>query len=715
MNDAAADFFNQRIHTQNVFTLSKHKKINVTCFLREEVRKYLLPELIQYKNIRFLFADTVARLPAFIKAQHTDAVIIDISADRPDQFSDITRLVADLHDYPVIAIAKDETPDYVERIFEAGFEDLIALDEISAKHLLRVISYAVVRHRNLDKVRAFRERHSGIVEHATEGIFQTTPQGRYILANPALAQLYGYEHPEELIEDLTNIETQLYVDPARRTRFAQLLKDDDQVINFESQIRRKDGSIIWISENARAVRDDKGNLLYFEGFVRNITERKENEKQLRYLAQRDPLTGLPNRALYQDKLAEAITRCDPKTEKVAILFIDLDNFKNINDTMGHPTGDQVLQRVAERLMSCTHAKDTVSRLSGDEFTVILNNVTNLNLVSRVAARVLDQLAQPIEIENKQIYTTGSIGVSVYPDNGTDIAELMQNVDTAAYHAKKQGRNTYQFYTENLSEQALRRLEIENGLRHALENKELSLNYQPKVDFKTNALIGAEALLRWNNPSLGFVSPDEFIPIAEETGLIIPIGEWVLHQACQQTRQWLDEGLNPGKIAVNLSARQFHSIGLFETIISILDETRLPAEHLELELTESTFVEQVNEAITILQKISGLGISCAIDDFGTGYSSLSYLKKFPVKTLKIDKSFVMDLPDDGDDIAITRAIISLAKSLDLKIVAEGIENKSQYTFLNALNCDYAQGYLFSKPLNAQDFKTILQAGKVPLSP
>ncbi|WP_135079913.1 EAL domain-containing protein [Terasakiella sp. SH-1] len=707
MTNQTAKFLNNEINAQNIFSLSKFKKLKLACLLQNDLHQRLAPPLQQQKNCVLSYATSSTALENIIEKQEIDAIIIDVSCCAGCGFACLKRIARSAQGTPIIAIGDDFDPTYVQRVFEAGIEDLIPLDELTPKHLLRVVSYAVVRRSNLEKVHAFERRHIGIVENATEGIFQTTPEGRYILANPALARLYGYPTPETLIKDLTNIETQLYIDPQRRQKFTRLLKENDEVINFESQIRRKDKSSIWISENARAIRDDKGQLLYFEGFVRDITTRKENERQLRYLAQRDPLTGLPNRALYQDRLTDAITSCQSPKEKVAVLFIDLDNFKKINDTMGHPAGDRVLQKVADRLMSCTHAKDTVARLSGDEFTVILNHVTNMDIVAKVASRILDQLAQPFHVENKQIYTSGSIGVSIYPDNGETIAELMQNVDTAAYHAKKQGRNTYQFYTENLSEQALRRLEIENGLRHALENNELSLHYQPKIELKTQKVIGAEALLRWENTTLGRVSPDEFIPVAEETGLIIPIGEWVLRQACIQTRQWLDQGLTPGRIAVNLSARQFHAKGLFQSIVDILNETKLPARNLELELTESAFVEHVNEAIAILSEVEKLGISCSIDDFGTGYSSLSYLKKFPISTLKIDRSFITGLPHDSDDIAITRAIISLAQSLDLKIVAEGVEDATQCTFLSALNCDYAQGFHFSKPLDHESFERKLQ--------
>ncbi len=706
MNKQASVFIDNGIDVNNIYSFSKFKKLRLAVYMREKLQATLLPQLRNQKNCQVHFCDSTADLEKVIETETIDAIIVDASGCTNCQFWCLKRLSLRAGYSPVIAVGDDFDPEFVQQIFQAGIEDLVPLDEVTPTHLLRVVGYAVVRRRNLEKVRAFAERHSGIIENATEGIFQTTPKGHYILANPALASLYGFETPEELISELTNIETQLYVDPKRRKEFYRLMKENDQVINFESQIRRKDGGIIWINENARAVRGDDNKILYFEGFVRNITARKNNEAQLSYLAHRDPLTGLPNRSLYQDRLAGAIDEAEKENRKVGLLFIDLDNFKNINDTMGHPVGDQILQKVADRLLSCTNSRDTVARLSGDEFTVIVKDISSPDIVARVASRILDSLAMPFSVDNRTIYTSGSIGASIFPDNGRTISELMQNVDTAAYHAKKLGRNNFQFYTENLSEQAIRRLEIENGLRNALKNNEFTLAYQPKVDLNTEKIIGAEALLRWKNKQLGQVSPEEFIPVAEESGLIVPIGDWVLKEACAQARKWLDQGLNPGSIAVNLSPRQFIKKGLLESIQSVLQDSNLPASHLELELTETTLVEHVSEAIETMNKLADIGVQCSIDDFGTGYSSLSYLKKFPIKTLKIDRSFVMDIPDDPEDIAITRAIISLAHSLELKIVAEGIEDKSQQVFLNSLNCHYGQGYYFSKPLSSKDFTRTL---------
>ncbi len=709
MDSQPIGYLDDKVDRQNIFNFSRHKQLVLWFCLKPQQKQKLARHLDNNETCMAHFVDNVEDMTGRAALKSPDAIVVDITGGSEEDYRNLAKTCEQTKPVPVIAIGDSYEEESACLAFDAGVEDLVALEEAKPRHLLRVIGYAVIRNRNLLKASAFELRHSGIIENATEGIFQTTPKGRYILANPALATLYGFATPEDMMSGLVDIGTQLYVDSSRRTEFTRLMLENDAVFNFESRIRRKDGSEIWISENARAVRDEQGDILYYEGFVRNISERKRNEEQLRYLAQRDPLTGLPNRNLFQERLAEAIQTADANSTKVGILFVDLDNFKTINDTMGHPVGDVVLQKVAERLVSSTSAVDTVARLGGDEFAIVLPDIRSPEIVARVASRILDTLSTPIEMTQRQIYTSGSIGISIYPTNGSSIAELMQNVDTAAYHAKNIGRNRYQFYSEVLSTQALRRLEIENGLRQGLEKKEFSLCYQPKVDLSNRQIIGAEALLRWENDSLGSVRPDEFIPIAEDMGLIIPIGEWVINEVCRTAMAWLNEGLNPGCIALNVSARQFRNKNLYDDITRALETSGLLPGHLELELTESALVDHIDETVELLNKFGKLGIRISIDDFGTGYSSLSYLKRFPLSTLKIDRSFIIGLPEDQEDVAITKAIINLSHSLDLKVVAEGIETPSQSAFLKALNCEYGQGYLFAKPLTASEFRNRLISG------
>ncbi|WP_404379737.1 EAL domain-containing protein [Caenispirillum salinarum] len=469
--------------------------------------------------------------------------------------------------------------------------------------------------------------------------------------------------------------------------------------------RRKDGSVFPVELALSDLRIGDAHL--FIGVLRDITERRAQEERLRYLATRDHLTGLPNRALFQTRLDEAVRDADAAGRHVAVLFLDLDHFKNINDTLGHPMGDRVLQAVGRRLEAQARPNDTVARLSGDEFTVILDGVDGPEEASALATVLLDRLSDPFEIDGREIYTSGSIGIVMYPENAEDIANLMKNVDTAVNFAKKQGRNNFQFYTEKLSDDMVRRLQIENGLRRALERGEMQVFYQAKIDLDSGDIVGCEALLRWFSKELGFVSPVEFIPVAEETGLIVPIGEWVLRESLRQLDTWMRAGLPPVRVGVNLSARQFREAELARKITAILEETGVSAELLELELTESMLVENADEVIQSLWALKGLGITLSIDDFGTGYSSLSYLKRFPIDELKIDRSFVKDIPDSIDDMSITKAIISMARSLEMKLVAEGIETDDQWEFLRDNGCHVGQGYLFAKPLPASEFFDLME--------
>ena len=440
--------------------------------------------------------------------------------------------------------------------------------------------------------------------------------------------------------------------------------------------------------------------------LRDITERKEQEERLLYLATRDPLTRMPNRRLFTERLEEAIRKADESGGKFAILFIDLDHFKNINDALGHVTGDMVLQPVGERLQNCLADGDIVAHLSGDEFPILLNGIHDRAGAEAKAQEILREIAKPFIIGGKEIYTTGSVGIVIYPDSASTIGDLMRNVDTAAYRAKDKGRDTYQFYSQDLSAQVQRRMEIETGLRRALEADQLKVFYQAKVDLGTRTIIGAEGLLRWQSPELGSVSPDEFIPVAEETGLIVPIGDWVLRTACKEAAAWRKLIANPVHVGVNLSSVQFQQGDLFNKVENALAESGMPAALLDLELTESILVANPEETIQTLNRLKDMGANVSIDDFGTGYSSLSYLTRFPLDSLKIDRAFVTNLPDDDNAVAIVRAIISMSKSLNLNIIAEGVETENQVGFLHALGCQVGQGYLFSKPIESGEFVKLL---------
>jgi diguanylate cyclase (GGDEF)-like protein len=439
---------------------------------------------------------------------------------------------------------------------------------------------------------------------------------------------------------------------------------------------------------------------------RELHERKRAERRLATLANYDALTRLPNRNFFSERLANLIARASRSGQPIALLFLDLDNFKIVNDTLGHHLGDSLLKAVAERVRGCVRAGDSVCRLGGDEFTIILEELKTADLAGQVAAKVVAALSQPFLLRDNEVYVTCSIGISVYPRDGRDAATLIKSGDTAMYHAKERGKNTFQFFSPDMNDRAIKRLTIETGLRQALERSEFLLYYQPQIDLASGEVVGAEALLRWNRAGLGVVGPGEFIPVAEETGMIVPIGEWILWSACSQANLW-QQSDNAVRVSVNLSARQFREPGFVRTIANVLEETRLDPTLLELELTESVLMEDVDGAIAKAQDLRAMGVLLSIDDFGTGYSSMSYLKRFPINEIKIDRSFISDIPANADDAAITTAIVAMARGLAVEVVAEGVETQQQIDFLTALGCHRAQGFYIGRALPAAEFEERLR--------
>ena len=439
---------------------------------------------------------------------------------------------------------------------------------------------------------------------------------------------------------------------------------------------------------------------------RELHERKRAERRLATLANYDALTRLPNRNFFNERLANLIASAARSGQPIALLFLDLDNFKIVNDTLGHHLGDSLLKAVAARVRGSVRAGDSVCRLGGDEFTIILEDLRSADLAGHVAAKVVSALSQPFVLRDNEVYVTCSIGISVYPRDGRDASTLIKSGDTAMYHAKERGKNTFQYFSADMNDRALKRLTIETGLRQALERSEFLLYYQPQVDLATGEVVGAEALLRWNRAGVGIVGPSEFIPVAEETGMIVPIGEWILWSACSQANLW-QQSENPVRVSVNLSARQFREPGFVRTIANVLEETRLDPSLLELELTESVLMEDVDGAIAKAQDLRAMGVLLSIDDFGTGYSSMTYLKRFPINEIKIDKSFVGEIPANTDDAAITTAIIAMARGLNVEVVAEGVETQQQIDFLTALGCHRAQGFYIGRAMPAVEFEERLR--------
>lgn len=473
---------------------------------------------------------------------------------------------------------------------------------------------------------------------------------------------------------------------------------------------RKDGTLFWSDLYIAPVKDDTGTVSHFIVVQYDITATKRYESELEFQTNRDALTGLANRSLMRDRLGQAVSYAHRYGHPIWILFVDLDRFKFVNDTLGHQAGDILLKAVSTRLQAAVRDTDTVARMGGDEFVLILPERTDAGLSTGIVQRIMESIAQPLTIEGHEFFISGSIGVAVYPADGETPEELIKHADIAMYRAKETGRNNFQFYTPAMNERALERLHIEGDLRNALEREEFTLHYQPQVDLRSGKIVGVEALIRWQHPELGMVPPIRFIGLAEETGLIVPIGAWVIRTACLQNKAWQESGLGYLRMSVNLSARQFAQQDLVDSIAASLREAELAPEYLEIELTESLVMADVDRAIGILRELKALGVQLSIDDFGTGYSSLSYLKRFPIDVLKIDRSFVNDITIDPDDAAIVASIISLAHSLRLDVIAEGVETEEQLTYLREHNCDQIQGYFFSRPVTAEAFSVMLKDGK-----
>jgi len=557
------------------------------------------------------------------------------------------------------------------------------------------------------QLRRAEEKYRLIFEDAVVGIFQSTPDGHPLNVNRALAQIHGYDSPEQLMAEVENVVQDLFVHPTQMEGILRTLREKGEVRGAELELYRRDRSKRWVLANMRAVRDADGKVMLVEGTIEDISDRKLAEERVQFLAYYDALTGLPNRTLLQDRLAKSLASARRHKEKVALLFLDLDRFKIINDSLGHSFGDLLLQQVAERLKKWARAQDTVARIGGDEFLIALASVNDDSDAAVAAGRIMEAMNSDFVIQGRTFNVSCSIGISLFPDHGADNEALIKNADAAMYTAKESGRNAFRFFSNDMNARVVERLNLEHGLRGALEKNEFFLLYQPQTNVESGEIVGAEALLRWKHPELGLISPDRFIRVAENSGLILPIGEWVLRTACLTARSWQTQGLPAIPVAVNVSAVQFRHESFRDLIRQVLQETGLAPKYLELELTESLLLSNADVTLSVLRALKEMGINLAIDDFGTGYSSLSYLRQFPVSKLKIDRSFIRDVPSNSDDTAIATAIISMAKGLNIKVIAEGVENETQMAFLRHQHCDEVQGYYFSRPLTPEQMVEKLQ--------
>ncbi|RON11124.1 diguanylate phosphodiesterase [Pseudomonas brassicacearum] len=544
-----------------------------------------------------------------------------------------------------------------------------------------------------------------VFEHSTSAILITDPAGYIVQANEAFSRVSGYE-VAQVLDQLPNM---LTVDDQQEAHLRYVLKQLHQHSTWEGEVwlKRRNGEHYPAWVGITAVLDDEGDLASYVCFFSDISERKASEQRIHRLAYYDALTHLPNRTLFQDRLHTALQSAERQRSWVVLMFLDLDRFKPINDSLGHAAGDRMLKEMATRLLGCVDDDDTVARMGGDEFTLLLQPRASreiaLNRAIHVAEQILASLVKPFVLESREFFVTASIGIALSPQDGNELSQLMKNADTAMYHAKERGKNNFQFYQADMNASALERLELESDLRHALEQNEFVLYYQPQFSGDGKRLTGAEALLRWRHPRRGLVPPGDFIPVLEELGLVVDVGDWVISEACRQLKSWHQSKVRVPKVSVNISARQFSDGQLGTRIATILKETGLPPACLELELTESILMREVSEAMQILAGLKNLGLSIAVDDFGTGYSSLNYLKQFPIDVLKIDRTFVDGLPSGEQDAQIARAIIAMAHSLNLAVIAEGVETHEQLEFLREHGCDEVQGYLFGRPMPANRFE------------
>ena len=550
-------------------------------------------------------------------------------------------------------------------------------------------------------------RHHGedLVEAIPDAMLIVDPHGRIVFSNRNAAYLFGYGETElhglsveALIPSALRASHEIHRSRYAAEPFARGMGESLPLFGL-----RKDGRELPLEISLSSLNTRYGALVV--AVVRDMTARQQAEKTLAAMATTDPLTGLANKLLFQDRLQQAIADAQLYKRMVAVTLVDLDHFKRVNETFGHGGGDFVLANVAQRLKACLPEQATLARLGGDEYAVVLRDLRDVHEAAKTAERLLEALAAPFALEGQEFYVTASAGVSLYPQDGEDGAILFQHAETAMYRAKEE-RNRYEHFAHDAMSRVAERLKLENDLRKAIEQGDLLLHYQPQVRPEDGAIVGAEALVRWNHPQRGLVSPADFIPLAEETGLIVPITEWVILTACEQALRWRESGLPPIRMAVNLSARHFKSLALAETVRGLLARLGFEAGLLDLELTESLLMENLDVAVSLLEELVGLGVRLSIDDFGTGYSSLSYLKRLPIHALKIDRSFIRDLSTDRSSGAIVRAIVDLAHHMDLKVVAEGVEDEAQLDQLRLLSCDEVQGYHYSRPLSASAFEALL---------
>jgi diguanylate cyclase (GGDEF)-like protein/PAS domain S-box-containing protein len=647
----------------------------------------------------------------YLAEQSADVVVLDLGLPDTQGLAAVQRALDAAPRVPLVVLTGLDDQALALRALQEGAQDYLIKGQIEGRALMRALRYAVERKLMEEALFEEKERAQVTLNSIGEAVICTDTLGDITFLNLIAERMTGWLSKEAVGRPMTQVfrtQEALALGKLNRTEIAA---GESRRAHERSHcmLIRRDGFEIPIEESVATISDRQGRATGAVIVFRDVSVAHAMALQMVHAAQHDYLTDLANRKLLNERVGHAISLAARHKKKAAILFLDLDGFKHINDSLGHAIGDKLLQSVAARLLTCVRGSDTVSRQGGDEFVVLLSEIEHPTDAAIAARRMLEAVAEPHSIDEHDLHVTTSIGVSVYPDDGADAETLVKNADTAMYQAKGNGRQGCQFFTAAMNVRAVERQSIEESLRRALERREFALHYQPKIDLLTGRITGAEALLRWNHPIRGNVEPAQFIPVAEDCGLILPIGRWVLREACRQARAWADQGLSLATMAVNISAIEFRDEHFLEGVFAILDETGLNPSCLELELTESVLMKRAESTECILNALRKRGIQLAVDDFGTGYSSLSYLSKFSIDTLKIDQSFVRQITTTPAETTIVTAVIGMGRSLRLRVVAEGVETREELAFLQSQRCDEAQGYYFSRPVPPLQFGKLLQSG------
>jgi diguanylate cyclase (GGDEF)-like protein/PAS domain S-box-containing protein len=646
-------------------------------------------------------------------AEHAvDIILLDLGLPDARGLGAVQRAHAAAPHIPLVVLTGLDDERVAAQALQEGAQDYLIKGQIESRGLMRALRYAGERKIMEEALFEEKERAQVTLHSIADAVICTDVSGGITFLNVVAENLTGWPWQEAVGRPMIEVFRVLSAASDGSGPIPVATPNArDPIVQLPSNciLIRRDGLEIPIEDSVARIHNREGQATGMVVVFRDVSAARAMALQIAHSAEHDFLTGLPNRMLLNDRITQAIALAQRHLNQVAVLFLDLDGFKHTNDSLGHPAGDKLLQSVAGRLADCIRASDTVSRQGGDEFVVLLSEVAQPEDAAISARRILQAVARPHSIDQHDLHITTSIGVSVFPDDGLDADTLIKNADTAMYQAKENGRESFQFFKPAMNVRAVERQSMEEGLRRALERREFALHHQPKISLMTGTIAGAEALVRWMHPTRGLVSPAEFIPVAEDCGLILPIGAWVLREACGQARAWVDAGLPLTSMAVNVSALEFRHEGFLDGLSAILAETSLDPRSLELELTESVLMKRAASAATILQTLRERGVRVAVDDFGTGYSSLSYLRKLPVDAVKIDQSFVRQISTPGDDTTIVKAVIGMARGLKLRVIAEGVETLEEVAFLRAYRCEEAQGYYFSRPLPAQQFAMLLRNG------